>query len=115
MSKETFRIFAQKHPELASLVLEGKISWQKLYEIYDIYGENNTIWNDYINQNKIQNQEFTSFKELFNVIKNIDMETLQKGVNNLQKTITIIQELGISKPKTLPEYKPKPMYQYFED
>lgn len=114
MSKETFKFFAQKHPELATLVLEGKTTWQKLYEIYDIYGENNTIWNDYLNQSKIQTPDFSSFKELFNTFKNIDMDTLQKGVNNIQKTINLIQELGINK-KQLPEYEPKPMYKYFED
>ena len=42
------------------------------------------------------------------------MDTLQKGVNNIQKTINLIQELGINK-KQLPEYEPKPMYKYFED
>ena len=115
MSKETFKIFAQKHPELASVVLEGKTSWQKLYEIYDIYGENNTIWNNYLNQSRSQPIDFSSFKELFNTFKNVDMDTLQKGVSNIQKTITLIQELGTNKTKELAEYSPRPLYKYFED
>jgi len=115
MSKETFKIFAQRNPELATLVLEGKTTWQKLYEIYDIYGENNSIWNNYLEQNKIQTQDYTSFKEVINIFKNIDLQTFQKGLNNIQKTINIIQELGINKEKQLPEYNQKPMYKYFED
>ena len=58
MSKESFKIFARNHPELANQVLSDKISWQKLYELYEIYGEDGTIWNKYfetseelINQN----------------------------------------------------------------
>lgn len=108
-------MFAQKHPELASIVLEGKTSWQKLYEIYDIYGENNTIWNTYLTQSKNEIPDFSSFKELFNTFKNIDMDTLQKGVSNIQKAITLIQELGTNKTKELPEYNPRPLYKYFED
>ena len=38
MSKETFKTFAKQHPELAKTVLNGTTTWQKLYEIYDIYG-----------------------------------------------------------------------------
>ena len=48
MSKESFKLFAKKHPELATKVINNDISWQKLYELYEIYGEDNTIWNNYI-------------------------------------------------------------------
>ena len=47
MSKETFKLFARNHKELATAVLQGKATWQQLYELYEIYGENHSIWNDY--------------------------------------------------------------------
>ena len=47
MSKESFKTFARGHTELANYVMNGKTSWQKLYELYEIYGENSSIWNDY--------------------------------------------------------------------
>ena len=34
MSKESFKDFARLHPELATQVVNNKISWQKLYELY---------------------------------------------------------------------------------
>lgn len=38
--KEEFKLFAKKHPELINYLDNHKdMSWQKLYEIYDIYGE----------------------------------------------------------------------------
>ena len=36
--KEEFKIFARKHPELVSFVKDKSMTWQKFYEIYDIYG-----------------------------------------------------------------------------
>ena len=51
MSKEAFKIFARNHPELATQVINDKISWQKLYELYEIYGEDGNIWNKYISKN----------------------------------------------------------------
>ena len=39
MSKESFKTFARNNPELASSVLDNKVTWQQLYELYEIYGE----------------------------------------------------------------------------
>lgn len=111
MSKESFKLFAKNHPELAGKVLRGTVSWQQLYEIYEIYGENNSIWTNYIENNKVF--ESTSFKELFNTLKNIDMESVQKGINNLQKTITLLQDIGLNKKETT--YEARPIYKRFED
>lgn len=115
MSKETFKSFARNHPELARNVLNGKTSWQKLYELYDIYGENNPIWNDFI-ENVVPTTKST-FKDLLNTVRNIDMESVQKGVTNLQKTIGLLQDIGVgSTPKDSQiSYEPRPLYKYFED
>ena len=112
MSKEEFKIFAKKHPELAKNVLTGKTTWQKLYELYDIYGETSNIWNNFIEKSPEQNQ--TSVRDIFNTFKNLDMESVQKGVTNLQKTIGLLQELGITS-KTTTSYEPRPLYRSFED
>ena len=46
--------------------------------------------------------------------KNLDIETVKKGVNNIQKTINLLQELGLSKQEEK-EYEPRPIYRRFED
>ena len=50
MSKESFKSFARNHTELANYVMNGKTNWQRLYELYEIYGENSSIWNDYFHR-----------------------------------------------------------------
>ena len=47
MSKEDFKRFVRSHPELVNYVNKGTMSWQKFYEMYDIYGESNSIWKEY--------------------------------------------------------------------
>ena len=47
MSKETFKSFVRLHPELADKVVRGTVSWQQLYEIYELYGNNSSVWNTY--------------------------------------------------------------------
>ncbi len=122
MSKETFKLFAQSHPELATQVMNGKTNWQKLYELFEIYGENSEVWDSYVPSTRSVSTESTStktasFKDLFNTFKNIDLDSVQKGVTNLQKTIGLLQDIGIggTATKTVSNYEPRPMYKYFED
>ena len=110
MSKEAFKSFAKLHPELASSVLNGTTSWQKLYELYDIYGENSKIWESYID--KTSKKE--TIKDLFTTFKNLDFESVQRGVTNIQKTISLLQELGFTKQEET-NYEPRPIYSRFDD
>lgn len=117
MSKEKFKAFARIHPELATYVSNGKTSWQNLYELYDIYGENSSVWYKYYknNENTNSNSE-TTISDIVNTIKNVDLKSVQKGISNIQKTIGLIENLGILKEdKNISNYEPRPMYKYFED
>ena len=115
MSKDTFKSFARIHPELATTVLNGGATWQQLYEIFEIYGENNAVWNQYFTGGEITNTA-ASFKDIFNTFKNLDMDSVQKGITNLQKTIGLLQDIGLgSKTTNTRPYEPRPLYQHFED
>ena len=115
MSKDSFKSFARVHPELASSVLKGNATWQQLYELYEIYGEDSSVWNNYLKENKTESilESTNTIKDFINNIKNIDMESVQKGITNIQKTIGLLQDIGLSNKKE--EYKPKPIYKRFED
>ncbi len=128
MSKETFKRFVRSHPSLVSKVNEGNTTWQKLYEMYDLYGENHSIWNSYFNDSSIggENRGFTvgsgstqstigdtSLKEIFNMIKSMDLDTVKKGVDGLQKAVGLLQELTTTKKET--QYQARPLYRHLED
>ena len=114
MSKEAFKLFAKNHPELAYEVINGKTTWQKLYELFDIYGENSTIWDQY-SSSSTPTSISTTFRDFFNTVRNVDLNSVQKGVNNLQKTIGLLQEIGISNGTERIAHEARPMYKYFED
>ena len=107
MSKETFKRFVRGKPELAKYVQDKKMSWQSIYELYELYGENSDIWKDYTN-----NKFNTTINDVINTIKNIDMEKLQSGIENIQNTISLVQNLGNNKTK---KYESIPKYQHIDD
>ena len=112
MSKDSFKNFIRNNPSLIDYVNSGTKTWQQFYEMYDIYGENNDIWNKYIN-NKSTTVGDTSLKDLFNMIKKVDLESVRKGAEGLQKAITLFQGLG--EKQNINPYQARPLYQHFED
>ena len=122
MSKEEFKSFVRKNPSLIKYVNNNSMTWQKFYEMYDMYGESNDIWNNYLgttSNNIVKTNTLSSsenaFRELVNTVKTINLEKVQKGINSLQKTISLVQELGSSNNNTPKEYERRPIYKHFED
>ena len=50
--KDDFKEFASKNPSLAKYIENGEMSWQKFYELYDIYGEDESVWSKYKNSER---------------------------------------------------------------
>ena len=122
MSKESFKQFAKQHPEFIKYINNGKMTWQKFYELYDMYGDNSDIWNKYgsvpeIRENNTSNLlGDTSLKDIFNVVKQIDLDTVKRGVDGLQKAVGLIQDItGNKSSNNQANYQRRPMYKYFED
>ena len=120
MSKLEFKEFVKKHTELIKTVDSGNTTWQHLYELYDLYGENSNIWNQYLKNTSNESNSFNNvgntFKELVNLIKGVDLNTVQKGLTSLDKAIETFKDiLPNTKTKTVENYEPSPNYKYFED
>lgn len=113
MSKESFKLFAKSHPELLKYIKSGEMTWQKFYEIYDIYGEDETAWSPYLSSN---NLNIGSIKDIF---KNIDTKSIQNHINNAQKAIGVVQELagkkGVGDIAIKGPLSPRPISKIFED
>ncbi len=127
MAKEDFKRFVRSHPELVNYVNKGTMSWQKFYEMYDIYGESNSIWKEYQPTNQAINNTSTSsttsknntvgdtsLKDLFNMVKKIDLDSVKKGAEGLQKAIALVQDFSLGSKQTN-NYQARPLYKHLED
>ena len=119
--KEEFKAFVRKRPELIKYVNSGDMTWQKFYEQWSLYGEDENVWKDYKNNNISSSsntkQESFNLGSIADMIKKVDMNSVQKGVNSLQKIIELLQgftakDVATSNSKT---YEPRHLFKKFED
>jgi len=114
--KEEFKAFASLHPELVHYVKDGSMSWQKFYEIYDIYGESSEAWKDYIVDHST---ESLGMDGIADKLKNIDMNSIQEHIKTAQKALNLVQELTTKGTENVASFKgpvtPRPLNKFFED
>lgn len=120
--KDEFKVFVQKHPELLREVKENNKSWQNLFEVYDLYGEDSTSWEKYLSRDSKAKTgtNAANLGELTKLIKNINMDNVQKYIETAQKAIGIVQELtkGTGAASTVTKAGPelaRPINKIFED
>ena len=118
--KEQFKNFVRKNPILVKYVDSKEMTWQQFYEMYDLYGEENSVWDKYLNNNIASKDitKTTAFTDLLSFLKTINLDSLKEGINSVQRVLGVFQDLSGSKNEKnedKKEYKPRPLYKHFED
>ena len=123
MSKDDFKNFVRNNPILTRHVNEGSMTWQKFYDMYDLYGDRHNVWNEYIKdttppptedrQEAINSNSDITLKDLVGMVKKVDLESVRKGIDGVQKTISLIQGFGGSDSDST--YTPRPTYKHLDD
>lgn len=120
-TKEEFKIFVKNHPELVEHVNNNNMTWQKFYEMYVLYDQDSEAWNKYLvkettNEDTSTKEEKLSLTELVNMAKKVDLDSLQKNINTINKGLALIESLVV-KDSSVPSsnYTPRPLFKKFED
>lgn len=112
MTKEQFKEFARTKPELADYVENNSMTWQKFYELYDMYGEDETIWSKY-------KPIDTSSRKMSDIMKKIDPDAIQKHIETAQKALDIFGEFATKTTENISNtIKPsieRPLSKFFGD
>ena len=121
--KEQFKEFVKKNPILIKYVDSNEMTWQKFYEMYDLYGENNSVWDKYLESNKTNSisdiTKTSAFTDFIAFLKTINLDSLQEGIGSIQRVLGVFQDFSGNKDNNTntdkKEYKPRPLYKHFED
>ena len=115
---DEFKNFVKNNSFLIDKVHNNEVTWQKLYETYDIYGPEHELFkNVYSTSNTSTILSKEGINNAINVIKNVDLEKISSGLENVKKVVATIQ--GITKPTvsetSVPEYIKKSTFRRYND
>lgn len=106
--KEEFKEFLKRNSYLSKFVNDGSTTYQKLFETYDIYGENSEVWNEFRNakRSNIGDTKVTdSVKSVLNNLKNVDLDKLEENISSLEKALGFLEEIVLSRSEKKTEKK----------
>ena len=95
-SLEEFKAFLKKHPSLVYEVRRGIYTWQEVYEDWYLLGEQNKLWESYreagaaIAEEDSKRLDNEGEASLFDVLKKMDVQSMQKHVANLSQALGTI-------------------------
>ena len=117
--KEEFKKFVKNNPNLIDYVENKKMTWQQFYELYDLYGEDNSIWNKFKDNTSTNstssNNIVNTIKDVVTLFKGIDLNTIQRALTTADKAIEALKDFGKKENNNVNSYEERPRYKYFED
>lgn len=120
MKQEEFKNFVRTKPELIKYVQNDEMTWQKFYELYDLYGTDESIWNKYILRDRSGVED--SISKITNMVKNVNVDSIKSHINTAQKAIDFVSDLtkknptsNIAENLTKGPVSPRPLNKFFED
>ena len=119
---DEFKEFIKSKPELVDYVKNKEYTWQDFYEVFDLYGKDESVWKKYKEKksdNEGNERKNASITELTDLVKNINIDNVQKYINNAQKAINVISELtskktGVSEAQVIAK-TPRVINKFFGD
>ncbi len=126
-SIDEFKVFVKSKPSLINFVNDGSMTWQKFYDMFNLFGGEDNVWRNYepkvVAPSSSTEQASTSvsdyrLKDFAEMFKNMNMEKLQGNIKNLQKGISFIQDYFLKDKGTSvasSSYIPRPVNKFFED
>lgn len=122
---EQFKKFVKDKPYLANEVKDGKISWQTLYETYDIFGEEHEFFKqpeeekpeppqdtETASDTKNKNSE-DQISRIVKSLQKIDTKKISDGLDNVKKIVGMIDELRpTGSSSRIPSMRIKPFRRY---
>ena len=87
--KEEFKAFIKDKEFLIDKVNKGETSWQKLYEIYDLYGESASVFSKEIKEEEVKENKANNLLKAF---EEMDVNKINENLEGVRKILAVLGE-----------------------
>ncbi len=121
---EEFKAFIKDKPFLATQVKDGNITWQTLYETYDMFGPEHEFFKEpkeeteetTTNQSDTSNgsQTAENVNRFFKQLQKVDTKKISDGLENIKKIVGLVDEFrpNLASSSKLTSTRIKPFRKY---
>ncbi len=89
---DEFKSFIKTIPDIRNEVLNGRYTWQQLYEIYTLYGKDDVVFKGYVNHKN--SNEGLDLQKIMLILKNLDLDALSRSLDGISKLLNVV--IGLS-------------------
>lgn len=82
-----FKTFLKTVPGIKKDVIAKKYTWQQIYEIYTMYGENDDFFKPYKTSHSLD------VNDILEIIRHVDLDTLSSSLQSIEKILNIVSTL----------------------
>lgn len=94
MSKlDEFKIFIKDQDEVLNKIHNGSLTWQQVYEIYDIYGPSNSLFKQPVKEER-NSKSSNQINNAIKAFQDIDMDKISNNLQSLQKVLGMFSEFS---------------------
>ena len=114
MSKlDEFKVFIKDQDEVLTKIHKGELTWQKVYEIYDIYGPSNSLFKQPKKETRSANN--SQLNNALKAFQDIDMDKISNNLQSIQKVLGIFGEFSKNNKVDPSHSMSKGSYRRFND
>ncbi len=115
--KEEFKEFMRNKPELVEFIKNKEMTLQSFYEIYDVYGNDESAWKPY---ERASAPTRINPPKITDIMKNINLDEIQKHINTAQKALGVVEDLTTKGTSNIQNaikgpLTSRPLNKFFED
>ena len=112
---DEFKLFIKDQEEVLDKIHKGELSWQKVYEIYDLYGPSNALFKQPQNETRNSKQSNNQINNALKAFQDIDMDKISNNLQSIQKVLGIFGEFSKNNKKDPSHSISKGSYRRYND
>ena len=96
---DSFREFVKEKPFLKDKVRNKETTWQELFERYDLYGEEDEIFIEKVEDKEVEDstddkeENEEGISSILGLLAGLDMDKISESLNSMKKVLNILSEV----------------------
>lgn len=91
---DEFKSFIKTQEDVINKIKEGELTWQYVYEMYDLYGKEHKIFKKEEKKEENKKDANNYINNALKAFQDVDMDKISENLQSLQKVLGVFSEFS---------------------